>query len=312
MYEFIAHYYFNGTQQILLTDGEEPRKCRFCGKGKPDVKFKKMAHAISHMVGNRVLKSTYECDSCNALFSKYESEYSNYMNFYHTMFHVEGKGGTPKYKRRPNDFSNIEALDKNISIQLRQGEESLIEWGDLEKKLKRIKIKGKRSYIPEYVLKAVIKMAISIAPKEEMPFLKDTIEWLMGEKKEGKLPELFIRIYEKPALQPYCCLLKKTSRYYLLRPSYFFVLAYSNLVIQVPIPFVFNDRTERPQVLRYPYYPAIQDMKNTKYSKGMINLSGKEKVKGEDVWMTVSYSHVEGKDLSVEEKDSSDIPPALS
>ncbi len=44
----------------------------------------------------------------------------------------------------------------------------------------------------------------------------------------------------------------------------------------------------------------------------MINLSGKEKVKGEDVWMTVSYSHVEGKDLSVEEKDSSDIPPALS
>lgn len=290
MYKFIAYYFLEGTNQIKLTDGAIPQRCRFCGRSSPDVRFKKIAHAISHMIGNKVLKSSYECDSCNEIFGRYESEFSNYMNLYHTMFQVEGKGGFPKFKRNPHDFSKIQVEEKDIRIQIREDEESLIEWGELDKELKQIKIKGKRSYTPEFVLKALVKMAITIAPAEEIPLLEDSIKWLMGEPMAGKLPGIYLRIYQIPVKCPSCYLLKKTERYYFKRPTYFFVLAYRNIVIQVPIPFVISDRHRRPQVLQYPYFPAIQDIIATPYSQRVIDLSGTEKVRGEEVSLKFSYS----------------------
>src|SRR5688572_3441102 len=52
----------------------KPRKertCRFCNKSMPEVTFKKDAHTISQLTGNRHLVSDFECDTCNDLFSKY-------------------------------------------------------------------------------------------------------------------------------------------------------------------------------------------------------------------------------------------------
>lgn len=51
-YECIFTYVQNvgATQPIIdLTD----KVCRFCGKRYPEVKFRKKAHAISEMVGNK-------------------------------------------------------------------------------------------------------------------------------------------------------------------------------------------------------------------------------------------------------------------
>jgi hypothetical protein len=41
------------------------RKCRFCGKSNPEVSFKKKAHLIPEFLGNKMLLSDFECDSCN-------------------------------------------------------------------------------------------------------------------------------------------------------------------------------------------------------------------------------------------------------
>lgn len=59
-YNIIKCYHLNEDKQIMLSDGDKPQKCRFCEKEFPDVTFKKISHAISHMVGNRVLKSDYD------------------------------------------------------------------------------------------------------------------------------------------------------------------------------------------------------------------------------------------------------------
>lgn len=55
------------------------RMCRFCGKTKGETTFKKVAHAIPELIGNKVLISFEECDECNKIFSKLENELANFL-----------------------------------------------------------------------------------------------------------------------------------------------------------------------------------------------------------------------------------------
>lgn len=85
-YETIALCGTNQAQKIFLGD-KNNQVCRFCGRKKGEVTFKKEAHALSNLIGNNRLFSYYECDDCNEnRFSKYESEFSNYMNLLHCLF----------------------------------------------------------------------------------------------------------------------------------------------------------------------------------------------------------------------------------
>lgn len=40
-YNIIVCYHLNEHKQIMLSDGDKPQKCRFCGREFPDVTFKK-------------------------------------------------------------------------------------------------------------------------------------------------------------------------------------------------------------------------------------------------------------------------------
>ena len=46
------------------------RVCRFCKLKYGEVYFKKDAHLISKLLGNKYLVSDFECDTCNGIFSK--------------------------------------------------------------------------------------------------------------------------------------------------------------------------------------------------------------------------------------------------
>ena len=238
-YNIIVCYHLNEHKQIMLSDGDKPQKCRFCGREFPDVTFKKIAHAISHMVGNRVLKSDYECDMCNQFFSTYETEYSSYMNLYHTMFMVHGKGGIPKYKLSHKENSKIEIENDNtIKINIQEGEEPLIVWEEIDKANNTIEIKGKRTYTPQNVLKALVKMALTIIPKDELQNLSNTKNWLMGKSSEGCILPVCLRFYRNPLLFTSVMIFKKKDSIYTPLPHYVFCLAYRNIVIQMPIPMV--------------------------------------------------------------------------
>src|SRR5262245_16553961 len=62
-----------GKPKVL---GTKPRVCRFCDQGKPYVTFKKKAHAIPELVGNKTLLTLYECDQCNKRFSSFEDDFA--------------------------------------------------------------------------------------------------------------------------------------------------------------------------------------------------------------------------------------------
>ena len=47
-YSFVVCYHLNDNKEIVLQDSHKG-KCRFCGKGQPNVTFEKVAHAIPPM-----------------------------------------------------------------------------------------------------------------------------------------------------------------------------------------------------------------------------------------------------------------------
>lgn len=242
------------------------------------------------MVGNRVLKSDYECDMCNQFFSTYETEYSSYMNLYHTMFMVHGKGGIPKYKLSHKENSKIEIENDNtIKINIQEGEEPLIVWEEIDKANNTIEIKGKRTYTPQNVLKALVKMALTIIPKDELQNLSNTKNWLMGKSSEGCILPVCLRFYRNPLLFTSVMIFKKKDSIYTPLPHYVFCLAYRNIVIQMPIPMVDLDIQFKGKKFEFPLIPTPLDEYSRPLVSTQIDLSGKEKVKGEVVSIGLKY-----------------------
>jgi len=69
-YELITFDLDKDRKIKIGEDNRDKRICRFCKKKKPDVKFKKEAHAISEALGNKKLILNEECDSCNEFFDE--------------------------------------------------------------------------------------------------------------------------------------------------------------------------------------------------------------------------------------------------
>lgn len=68
-YDLLGSWLLKPGEKIMLGD-KENRVCRFCGRTKPEVQFRKDAHAVSEMLGNKTLFTAYECDTCNGDFGK--------------------------------------------------------------------------------------------------------------------------------------------------------------------------------------------------------------------------------------------------
>lgn len=302
-YRVVVCYHLNDEKEILLFDNESPKRCRFCGRSYPEVTFKKVAHAISHMVENRHLKSDYECDVCNGEFAVYETDYSAFMNLYHTMFHIHGKGGIPKFKNGSSNFSNIE-VDKSetLRINVKEGEESLIIWEEEDKAKNTIKVVGNRTYTPQNVLKAIIKMALTIAPKDEMPYLRHTIDWLKNRPCSGGIAPVIMRFYRSSLPFTSCFLLQKKSNVTEPCPQYLFALAYKNIVIQTAVPFVEADGQYKNQKITYPYFPTSLDVDQKPFLVKTENFAGTDKIRGERVDLALHYDRV---DVSIPDTNNS-------
>lgn len=295
-YTIVVNYHINEEKEIILSDGDDPIKCRFCGRSEPEVSFEQVTHAISHMVENRHLKSDYECDVCNSIFAKYESDYSAYMNLYHTVFRIHGKRGIPKYKNNSNTFSKIQTDGNNLHIQIKEDEESLISWEDADKEKNTIRIKGKRTYVPQDVLRALVKMALSIMPKQNMPDFEMTLDWLLKRKDKtvsGVVYPATFRFYKTRLPFTSCFIFKKKNSSSVPLPEYIFVLAYANIVVQVPLPFVKDDNQFKDLKGSMPVFPTPLDEVNIPFKTFVADLKGTAKIYGEEVSISLAYKDVE-------------------
>ncbi len=155
--------------------GVENSACRFCSRGRPEVTFKKAAHAISELLGNRTLLSRYECDDCNARFSVFESDLAAMSYAARMAGQVLGKKGVPSTKTREGKSRIDFKRDDGYLIQ--NYEDDPI--AEIDEANHTLTIGGQpRGYRPLGVFKSLTKTAVTLLRDDELPHFKDALTWL--------------------------------------------------------------------------------------------------------------------------------------
>lgn len=191
-YELIQDISFAEEQPEPMRDhtDESSRKCRFCGRGPGETTFEVDAHAVPVFLGNRRFLSLNECDSCNSFFGiggGYEDHLSKWSGFARALAQLpKKKGGSPTFKSKD---LRVESLGEALHISPPRP-------GSVDDFLKdgvptEIEIEGDTSsqpHIPIRAAKALVKIACSICPLDELSQCRRAINWLMDGKKTRFAP----------------------------------------------------------------------------------------------------------------------------
>ena len=243
---YIEHYKLSGRlfddREINLKPKHE-RSCRFCMKSHPEVTFKKKAHLIPELLGNKIFFSDFECDQCNLLFGTYETELANYLGISRTLNHAKGKAGIPSFS---SPGASIQArakflLNETAIVVSRKdigNDEIQI---DSENGTYTLRIK-RNSFVPRKVYQAILKIALSLISNEQIADYKLTLDFLMN----GKGPLLSgyaIQGYTLPYgfnLPPHAFLFEKRDESS-KRPTHVMALYFQNSIFALSIPLNRND-----------------------------------------------------------------------
>lgn len=226
---------------VTLEDFESPTKnqfiCRFCGSNNPK-HFRSISHVVPEFTGNRSVKYYEECDSCNNLFSRYERALSIFGGIKHSLSGVKGKK-YPKHIDRENKFRTFSSSTGRHIIQEEESPKGItVENGELIIKSKTLKFK------PRYVQKALVKIGLSLMPKEELSKFDKTLQWLANPNDTFTIKKhpMFILIhnfFDQPRTKPVAILVRRKINYNC--PEYSLLLFFGFFSFQIFIPFNKND-----------------------------------------------------------------------
>jgi len=278
---------FNGEKEILVDSIQN--KCRFCGKSYPDVKFKFDAHTIPEFLGNKSLFSKYECDTCNLkYFNRFENEMANFM-----LPHNAFSGIKVKRNKIPKYFQEGQPKIENNGSKIFLSNVSDTIFDDKQKNNFELPIKIP-AYIPDYIYRCLVKIALSIISENKLFDYKETITWLMNKNINSNVkPFMIFSIY------PYniqmdeisCVLLERKNESKENFPHSIFALAYKNFAFQTYLPFSQKEKLDI-NLKAFPFIiPTNIDLNKTYKDTrtfNLIDLSSKEKTSEQIVTFTIS------------------------
>lgn len=174
------------TPKMKFLGHPSNKKCRFCGRDEHEVSFKKIAHVFPESIGNSTLASNYECDDCNQYFgSTIENEYANFFSLYHSIMQISGKNGKPKCGFKvPCSRRTTECANHCIEISFGDSTPYIIGCENIDTKYVNISqnsitiSKPLGACCPIAVFKAIVKMALTVMPVEELLLFDSTLKWL--------------------------------------------------------------------------------------------------------------------------------------
>lgn len=290
-------YYEVETKNLSNSDkkfvgNKDNRFCRFCKRGTSDTSFRKVAHAIPELIGNKNLISYEECDECNKLFSHFENELAHYINFERPATGIKGKKGYTTYKN--NKGLKVEHQSPN-KIKI----EDFINSGNVEidEENNSFTVTAQReSYVPDAVYKCFIKMALSIIPREELIYFEDTLKWIRNEEVNINFP---LKAYRQfvPGVNPFqniemiLAFRKETSKESV--PYCVFCIGFTNYFYQVYVPYAQPDDFESSEKkFIFPIFPNKYSL-HPKYINEIqftpLDFSSNFKVKGEEIKLSYSF-----------------------
>lgn len=288
-YSKIAEHWFQSKDRIELCDHEEEvnRRCRFCGRGKPEVRFRKIAHAISEFLGNQSLISMNECDECNGFFGEgCEDHLSKATMLLRTLAGIPRKEGVESTFKDKIQDEKLRIDSRHGAVNIRVPEpnsiDDLLVNGELPE---TIPLRGdlrSQPYSPTEAVKALVKFACSICPKEDVHQIQRAVDWLCG-RLEAEVRSFPVGFAFTPGAEAAG---EKASHVIMLRrkddgpePYLWFLVQFRNFRFQIPVPFCPADvgiswsRMEHFQSLFIPSWPRGE----TTFS--WLDWAGTEKVR---------------------------------
>ena len=302
-YAGIEPLFIRPGTKIVLGD-KNNRVCRFCGKGENEVSFKLEAHAIPEALGNKSVVTNFECDNCNQLFGRgIENDLGNWSKPNRTFARIRGKSGVPTLKKGgPDPGWRIEY--GATGFEMKHYEDDPIFYVDEERKQLRFELK-RDSYTPVAVLKAFVKIGLTLIPAEELPNFVEALAWIREQDHtKGLVKEFPIFRTFQPGPMPNDLIVVMLMR---RRPTVsgvpyaFLVIAYGNEVFQVFLPSPKQDAAIAGQKLTFPAFPTPGGPDPTRYGRAkfsVLDLTGREVIRGETVPIVLGFDQVTLNDVS--------------
>lgn len=141
---------------------QQGRHCIFCNKSYPEVSFKNAAHLLSRMIGNTDLFSTFECDACNNLFSKLESDVASFLGVGRSITGMAEERKAPGYPGIGLNAKSLIFNNKKLLVIHKENAERNLEDGSTKLPYQ------KASYMPANVYKLFLKCVLSMLPNDEV------------------------------------------------------------------------------------------------------------------------------------------------
>lgn len=216
------------------------KTCRLCGYSTSDATFNNEPHFIPQLLGRNNFSSNYECDTCNEIFARFETDLSTFITPFTTLVNVKTKKGVPTFKSRKDNIekaTTIKIEDNNRSFFVENTEDFIInrELNEATFIVRRQKAN------PINVYKALARIGILLMSKEDIPNYREFIDWLINRNDSyNKIQLLVIRnilidkYYDIPSVQLFR--IKDINLSDCVKPQFVLIVRAANLIFQLPYP----------------------------------------------------------------------------
>lgn len=300
-YDVEALWELRPGSRIQPLGSKANQRCRFCGNTSPDVSFRKIAHAVPESLGNKTLTTYYECDTCNGTFGTgIENDLGNWSKPIRTLAQIRGKSGVPTLKSEKDGWRieydqsllNVTAYEDNPPVEV-----------DLASK-EAVFTLTRDAYTPVSVLKAFMKIDLTLLPEEEIPHFAHLMAWVRSADYTRTFADAVPLFYTfQPGPMPNdivkVAMLRRKPEV-VDQPYRHLVIAYGNETLQVHLPSqTFDEHLNGTSWTSYHYHfpdhpePSLYGSPKM----GTLNLSGKQVVRNDVVRLTLHFEVGVGKDL---------------
>ncbi|MBH2005415.1 MAG: hypothetical protein I8H66_12060 [Sphingobacteriia bacterium] len=281
---------FSDAGKTVKLKQKSLRVCRFCGKGSDRVNFRKKAHKIPELLGNRYMLSDFECDTCNEKFGKFENDLAIYCAPMLAMQGTRGKEGrrslASKGKKIMIPFV-FDGIELTLITKPDPDDDSMDFNHDTGKNSFRF---SKNAYTPVKVYKAFLKAALSCLPEVEFKYYSYAVRFLHEDSWDEKNMDFAkITLHTVPMGSghhaPVIFIYKKRDPQAAI-PTHIFVMRFANCYVQFMLPFYDPDIIQiYNKEVAYPVCPPVFTTPSPDISPTFFNvdLHSFEKQKAEEV-----------------------------
>lgn len=263
---------YNSTEKFddLYSNSVASKKCKFCRKTTPEVTFETIPHVIPELFGRNNITSNFECDSCNKMFQKYESDMSTMIQHYLSLLGIKTKNGIPTFQSKKSfetQSTVLKYIQNQRSIFFGKNIEDF--HNDKENKIISICFRTK-NFRPFFVYKVFLKMGISLLKDDDLKrnqhFLEllNAYEPVMNGVQVWKVFRYMLKTkyYATPKVELYKA--KKTLIENNQYPEYTLLISFANITFQFFLPISSKNMEEytSSKSLTLEIYPsfALEDL----------------------------------------------------